>query len=148
MSTFDRPIGFLQQGIAERRRRDVNRVDDMTAKDTTVTGRHLVSGTGNVLFRADFPVAFSKRPFPSITGELDLGQELVTGAYPTAGGVVSSWQIIGAVEGAFDGYFVGAWIAVTTTGGTDTQRIWINYSFHGEALRSPVKVTENLDDEI
>lgn len=148
MSMNPRPINFVQQGVGERRRREIERVDDMTAKDTTVSGRHLISGLGELLFRADFPVTFAKRPVPSFGGELEEGEILVTGAFPRAEAVVSSWQIKGAIEGAFDGYYVGAWIACTTFGGSSLQKIWLNYSFHGVALRSPVNITEDIDDEI
>lgn len=136
---------YFQQNISERRRRNIDRIDDMTAKDTWVSGRQLVHGTGEVTFDVVFSVTFAKKPFFHADGVLADNFPVVAGAFPHVGASVVGWNIKGRVEGAFDGYYIGATIAAKVFG-ADDQQMWIDWSFHEIGLRNPVHVTEDIDD--
>lgn len=138
---------YFQQNISERRRRNIDRIDDMTAKDTWVSGRQLVHGTGEVTFEVVFSVTFAKQPFFHADGVLADNMPVVAGVFPGVRACVIGWNIKGRVDGAFDGYYIGATIGVTVYG-ADEQQLWVDWSFHQVALRNPVHVTEDIDDTL
>lgn len=141
------PISFHQQRIGERRRREVNRIDDMTAKDSTVSGRELIFDIGQVTFQVSFPVTFTEKPVFHYGWELDAGQSPVDQSYPGGYAFVYNWTVVGQVEGAFEGYFTGATIGALVLG-TAQQRLWLHWSFRGTGLRNPVKPEDLLEEEL
>lgn len=144
------PIRFQQQNLAERRRRDITRIEDMRVKDTTVNGRCQIFGIGKVLVDIDFPVTFSKKP------NFNWGAEMPDGWQPSVDfetlprlhPVIVRWSIVGTVDGAFEGRFNGCTIGVSTEGYDDQQLIWMHYSFTGPALRNPLRAAGDLKDEL
>jgi len=143
-----RPISFFQQSIQERRRREVARVEDMTAKDSTVSGRHLIMGTGQVTFDVTFPLTFNEKPLFHYGWELDVNQYPVDQAFPGGYAFVYNWATVGQVDGAFEGYFTGATIGALVFGASNDQRLWLHWSFRGTGLRNPVKPDDLLEDEL
>lgn len=143
MSNYQPPINYFSRGVSERRRRDVDRVGDMTAKDTTISGRQLILGAGESTFSVVFPVTFSHRPLPHFDPELDENTSPVAGTFPGLDACVTGWDVINKVDGAFDGYFVGATVSVNLRGDTD-QAAWVWWSFRGTGLRNPVQITDHL----
>lgn len=141
------PLGFVRHGVGERRRREIDRVDDMTAKDTTVSGRQLLAGPGEAIFDVSFPATFAQKPTPHFAPELDVGLSPVTQFFPGAQACVVDWNKIKEVEGAFEGYYVGATISVLVFG-DDNVRIWLHWSFRGTALRNPVQSLELLEEDV
>lgn len=143
-------INPSSRGISERRRQNINRVDDMTTKDTTVSGRYLISGIGEVAVDILFPVAFGQRPIFTFGGELertDPPQPVIHGSYPKVHAVVASWTVVREVKGAFDGYYTGCTVAVTIEGFA-TQTTWFDYNFHAPAIRNPVTYEDNTDEAL
>lgn len=138
---------LFYQNMAERRRRAVDRIEDMTCKDTTISGRHLVYGAGELSFDVLFPVTFTQRPVFHFGAELDEGSFPVSGAFPGARACIVGWKVTGKVDNTFDGYFTGATIAATTYG-LVSQNIWLHWSFHGTAMRNPINVIEDIDGAI
>lgn len=132
----------MAQPIIERRRRDVERVNAMSAKDTTASGRVLVVGTGEMTVDILFPVSFSNRPFFTYGQVLDEDegpvQELVSGRFPKVDATVVAWNRIREVPGAFAGYYTGCTLACVIQGGDAEQRLWIDWQFRGVAIRNPI----------
>lgn len=132
----------MARQISERRRRDVERVNAMAAKDTTCSGRVLIEGTGDCQVEILFPANFSNRPFFTYGQELDEEegpmQEVVPGHYPKVDATVIAWNTVRAVEGAFAGYYIGCTLACHLEGGSTDQRIWIDWQFRGVAIRNPI----------
>lgn len=137
----------MARPIFERRRRDVERVNAMSAKDTTASGRVLIMGTGDCQVEVLFPVSFSNRPFFTYGQELDEEegprQEVVPGRYPTVDATVIAWQTVRAVEGAFDGYYTGCTLACHVGGGNSEQRLWVDWQFRGVAIRNPISAGQD-----
>lgn len=138
---------FFQQSMSERRRRNVDRINDMTAKDTTISGKTLLIGPGEATFPVSFPVSFTQKPVPHFDPELDAGLSPVSQQFPGLRGCVVAWETFGAIEGVTEGYFTGATIAVTVYG-DDNVRLWCHWSFRGTGLRNPIKDLELLEDTI
>lgn len=141
------PISFYQQRIGERRRREVNRIDDMTAKDSTVSGRELIVDIGQVTFPVTFPVTFTEKPLFHYGWELGDGQSPVDQSFPGGYAFAYQWSVVGRVEGAFDGYYTGATIGALVLGAPG-QQLWLHWSFRGIGLRNPVKPDDLLEDEL
>lgn len=134
-----------QGNLSQRRRNTLERVDDMSAKDTTVSGRTLFVGLGEILYDIKFPVGFSTKPIFHPGAELDAGFSPVSTQFPTLGAFVVAWDVKNKVEGAFDGYYVGCTVALTITGSTG-QQSWFHWSFRGTAIRNPVILGGQVDD--
>lgn len=130
------------RAINERRRRDVERINAMTATNTTATGRILIMGTGDIQVETLFAVNFSARPFFTYGQELDEeegeAQEVVPGRYPRLDATVIAWNKVRAVEGAFAGYYVGCTMACHVEGSGVEQRLWLDWQFRGVAIRNPI----------
>jgi hypothetical protein len=134
----------FQIRIGETRRRGVERVDDMSAKDTTVTGFSAIDGVGEALVEVLFPVAFGQKPVFAFGGELDeTTPTVVLGQFPSYSGVVVSWTVVNKITGAFSGYYTGCTIAVVV-GGLPSQKSWLHWSFRAPAIRNPVRIVEDL----
>lgn len=133
----------------ERRRADLGRVDDFVIKTTRVTGFVLTEGAGEAAHDVEFPVTFTERPSMSFGGELADNQFVEDLAFPTVSVVVISWikSMTGRVGGGLDapGWFVGASLAIVTSGKTD-QRMWVHWQAEGKALRDPVNQLGDTDE--
>lgn len=138
---------YRPRGLMESRREDVKRIDAMTVKVTRVTGRVLVVGSGEVTVNIPFAVNFTEKPVFNFGGELDDNHRATAGRYPTVSGVIVGWEVVKEIEGATDGYFVAADIALVTTG-QDDQNMWFHYSFEGKAIRNPLLDIEGTDDSL
>lgn len=135
-------LSDMARPINERRRRDVERVNAMVAKDTTATGRILIVGTGDCQIEILFPVSFSNRPFFACGQALDdeegPEQEVLAGHYPKLDATVIHWNKVRAVEGAFAGYYIGCTLACHVDGSGPDQRLWLDWQFRGVAIRNPI----------
>lgn len=141
---------FRGRGIMETRRDDITRVRGMEVKVTRVTGYVLLSHGDDVTsaeasIELPFPVVFSEKPVFTYGAELDTNHRPVAEAYPTLNACVVNWDVVGEVEGATEGRYVGATV-VTVTTGTAGQSIWLHYSFEGKAIRNPLSTLEDLGD--
>jgi hypothetical protein len=124
--------------LAEARRAQIAWVQDASIQDQTVSGRNLIEGLGTSLFHVNFPVLFSSKPFFAPGAVLDPRNPFATVAATLRwSATVAGYDVVGAIEGAFDGYFTGAWISAWISG-VEGQLTWIDWSFHGPALRNPV----------
>lgn len=128
-------------------RAKLTRINDMVPKDTTLSGRRLLSGTGEVSLDVVFSVLFSGRPAFYFGGELEAGHSPIAGRFPTISAVVVAWVTEKSVEGAFDGYFKGCTLAIKTEGQVD-QLLWLHWHFRGTGLRNPLLTTGGIDDPI
>lgn len=133
---------FRRRGIAEVRRQDLSRIDQMVVKVTRVTGYVLIQHDIDVTAAESsvflpFPVMFTERPVFTFGSELDENHRPLAGSYPTLSATVVDWQAVGVVEGLTDGRFNGATVTVVSTGQSG-QHIWLHYSFEGKAIRNPL----------
>lgn len=145
------PPRFPGLGAIERRRADLNRIDDFTIKTTRVHGFVLTEGAGEAAHEITFPVTFTERPSMSFGGEMDENQFVEDLSFPTVSVVVVSWtktmtDRVGGGLGA-PGWFAGATLAIVTSGKTD-QRMWVHWQAEGKALRDPVRETGKTDDTL
>lgn len=126
--------------LTDARRGTVSRIESQSVQDQTVAGRNLIQGIGAVLFDVKFPVTFCGRPVHVGGADLDPQTPLtdVTTIFPPeCTSLVASWEYHGNVVGAWDGYFTGATIFAVVKGSKE-QSLWVNWTFHGPALRNPV----------
>jgi hypothetical protein len=109
----------------------------MTVKQTRVTGRVKLVGTGEAAVDIPFPVRFTERPIFTFGAELDENQAAVIGNYPTVSGFVGSWVVVGRVVGGFDGYYVGARLLIVLTGEPDMISFF-DWAMEAAAMRNPL----------
>lgn len=138
---------YRRRGIMEQRRETVDRIEAMTVQMTEVFGRVMSIGAGELAIDIPFPVNFTERPLFTFGAEMEDNHRAVLGSYPTVSAVVVTWNKSGEVEGAFDGYYLGATIVVRTTGGQD-QHMWTHYSFMAKAIVNPVNILDTVEDVI
>lgn len=127
---FRGPLGFQKAGAS-----DASRVDAFLIKPTSVTGRELINGVGEVLVDVSFPVWFTERPNVSFGGELDTNDSPTDTQFPTVSVVVVAWQMK-KEERLGGGYFIGCNLAVVT-GGRKDNRIWVHWRAEGAAMKNP-----------
>lgn len=138
-------IRNYNRNLMERRRAELERVDDMLTKPTILSGRLLAMGAGEIQVEMKFPVLFSEVPILSFAGELDDNETAVTGRFPTATGTVHRWlRYKEDQQGGFDGYYVGAVVGLVTTG-QESQRLWVHWTAIGQALRNPVNQAASVE---
>jgi hypothetical protein len=143
-----RPTPPRKRGTMERRRDDVERIDDMRVKATDVSGYVLLAHgadvtTAEATVDLDFPVTFTEKPVFTFGGELDKNHRALAGSYPTISAVIVNWEISGEIDGATEGRYIGASIACVTSGQA-AQNIWLHYSFKGKAMRNPLSQMKEL----
>lgn len=127
--------------LTDARRGTASRIESQSVQDQTVAGRNLVNGVGIVTFDVNFPVTFCGRPVYVGGADLDITTPLSgdSGVLPPeCTSMVVSWVYRNAVAGAWDGYFTGATILAVVRGSKE-QQVWVNWTFHGPALRNPVQ---------
>lgn len=123
------PYSFFQ------RHREADRIEEFLTKNTSVFGRVLVKGAGEVVVTVDFPIWFIERPNFSFGGELAEGDFIKEKSFPTVSGVIEEW-VMKKEQRLGGGYFTGAKIIVVTTGKID-QNVWLHWRFEGKALSNP-----------
>lgn len=138
---------FRPRGLMENRRETVRRIDAMTVKSTRVTGKVLTLGPGEGSVDVSFAVNFAERPTFTFGAELDDNHRAVAGRYPTVSAVVVGWNVVKEIEGATEGYYTGATLAVVSGGQAD-HKLWVHYCFEGKALSNPLTGVEGVDDAI
>jgi len=127
---FPGPSGVFKQFQSEEMR-----VNEFLTKPTSVTGRELTMNAGEVIIPITFGVWFIERPNVTFGGELDDGDFVEAGAFPTVSGVIVRWTRQ-KPERNNGGYFVGAEVCCVTTG-RDEQRIWLHWRAEGKAMANP-----------
>lgn len=130
-------------GQNEARRRQIQHLDDISVKDQTVSGRTQIVDVGEVEVVIPFPVVFTGKPVFTYGSDFDTNSaQLEAGSPPPhATATVIAWETFGSMMGAFEGYHTGCTVSVETKG-TKGQRLTLTWSFHGPALRNPVKSDE------
>lgn len=123
------------QGATEQRRQDLNRIGDFLIVPTVIPGRILVVGSGEIVVPVHFPCWFIDRPNFTFGGELEEGQFIEAGIFPTVSAVIESWEMK-KQDRVGGGYYVGARIACVTTGKSD-QRMWLHWRCEGKAMSNP-----------
>lgn len=140
-------VPFRRNGLMENRRETLRRVDAMTVKVTSVSGRVLINGTGEITVEVPFPVHFAERPIFTSAGELEVNNTATAGSYPGLDAIVVGWLKDKEVPGVTEGYYVGARIA-TKVRGSAGQRLWLHYRFEAKALRNPMNSFGGLDQAL
>lgn len=129
----------------ETRRADLARVEAALIKPTRVTGFELTHGAGEATIEVKFPVWFVQKPSMSFGGELDEGEFVEEGKFPTVSVVVVSWVM--AQKERDGGWFVGAALAVVTTG-KDDQRMWVHWQAEAKAIANPSSPGSGIEQAI
>lgn len=134
-----------RRGIIEQRRADLERIDAMSVKVTTLTGRVQLIGQGELSIDIPFQYLFSEKPVVTCGIELEENHSPLTGFFPQHHIGVAGWDRVGEVDGAFDGYYRGmtleVWIA-----GQEGQVLWVHWIAIGKALSNPVSNIGALND--
>lgn len=131
---FRGPLGFQKALQSDREQIEAFRV-----KPTSVSGRELVkqeTRAGEALIDISFPVWFTEIPCMTFGGELAAGDFVQDRRYPTISVIVVEWTKKQA-DRIGGGYYVGARVAVVTTGKTG-QQIWAHWRAEGKAMRTPL----------
>lgn len=122
------------QYALERRRQELERVDNSSIKHTVVTGTVKVKGSGEVTVDFDFPVQFVEKPTFTFGAELGMNHSPVAGSFPVSSATVVGWNL--KEKSDQRKYYIGCTLAVVALGATD-QRVLIHCVFQGKAFRSP-----------
>jgi hypothetical protein len=139
-------VPMRRTGLIRQHTEKQERIQDMLVTPSTVHGRVLVIGTGEISVPIPFAIVFSERPVFTFGGELEVNHHASAGSFPTVSGVVVDWDDRGARPG-WDGRFHGATVAIVTTG-QDGQNMWFHYRFEGKALTNPLNTVDSADDDI
>lgn len=126
----------------ERRRADVQRVQDQSIQIQRVSGRILVNGAGESIVDVTFPVTFTELPAFSFGGEMAANQALEATNLPTISAVVLHWNVIEKMSKEY--YYIGASLAVVSTG-VSTHQIYCHWHMEGKAFRNPLANASNTD---
>lgn len=126
-------------GAAERRRRQLDQVNDAIATHTIISGEITVVGGGDVAADINFPVWFVEKPIMTFGGEVAGTVDLTLGSFPLVSALVGKWDIqsLDAVQGGkFSGrmFYAGAQMLLSIDGASD---IIVHYQFSGMALTNP-----------
>ena len=136
-----------RKSLTERRREDLQRIDQMSVKVTRVSGRVLLIGSGEATVDIPFPVYFVERPIFGFGGEMDDNFRVEALSFPTISAIVVDWVRVKAIENVTPGYYESATVAAVTTGQSD-QQIWLHYSFEAQAIRNPITTATTLEDTL
>lgn len=127
----------------DSRRWEVDRIGSTGVKNQTVSGRTLVSGTGEIMIPVEFPILFVEPPGFFFGGEMDGGHPIAPGFCPTISVIVAAWETL-PKRGVNTGFFYsGATLGVVLTGDTaaaSEQEMWVHWHFMGSAFQNPVDV--------
>jgi hypothetical protein len=115
-------------------RRDAarQRAASLEVKVVSANGFVQAAGAGEGLVDVVFPNWYVEKPAISFGGEL-ANQSPVAGKFPTVSVVVTSWS---TQDRNFNTYYLGATLAVVTTGPPD-QVLIVHWQAEGKALSAP-----------
>ena len=122
----------------DKRRWEVERINNQGSKLQVLSGHTLVSGSGEIEVSLDFPITFIDKPGFTFGGELDEGSPTVTGSLPTVSAVVSGWETVDKAN-SVGYYYVGANVIIVVTGSSD-QKILVHWRFEGNAMTNPISI--------
>lgn len=131
-------------GLLDQHRRELARVYGAAVQHSVASGKIPVRipavGGGEVLVDVNFGLTFTKEPIPQ-EGLVQLDKDFVpvTVRYPTSTMTVVHWERAHARDG-FDGYWVGARLALSVTGQPNHQ-IWCTWIMAGPAFGGPMDLT-------
>lgn len=131
------PQGYGDPAAIERFRSSINNrniTSDMSGAgsgQTNLTGEFLIKNTGEKRVQVDFPVYFTDKPMMTFGAEVQEGDVIVNGKFPTISVVVSRW--ITAENPPFSRFYLGCELAVVTTG-APTQKMIVHWQLSGNAF--------------
>lgn len=123
--------------LLERRREELGRMGEQTAKNGIVEGKVLLeasSGSGQAILDVNFPVVFVEEPVPTFGYVLE-ENEAVQGLLPSCTSIVVNWVKQSKTDdrvywtGCRLGVRVEAWEGIL---------FWASYQFSGTSLQNPV----------
>lgn len=120
-------------------------MEDMEAKHYEYQGYIEVAHTGSLVATIDFPVKYTKPPFPYFGAFLKDGQNVDIDILPEWDVTVLKWQVDSRPP--VNLYYIGATLGIKTYGPED-QILVITYGFNGMALSSPSGTDWGLDTPI
>lgn len=123
---------LIQQQRRERARRNAA---DVASKPQIFTGQVKIEGLGDCSVHVPFPFRFSEKPLLYTGFEVEGGDDIPQGKYPTADIKLLRFEI--EEKEPIHRYFVGATLGVTTFGYITGQVFYVNYMFVGVALVNP-----------
>lgn len=111
-----------------------NDIRSMMASFAEVPGRIGINSSGEASASVRFPVKFLEQPHFKFGLELQEGEGVITGRFPTGSAFVQEWYTEERLPSTI--YYVGARIIVVVDG-LRFQKSILNYSFSGTALSNP-----------
>jgi hypothetical protein len=105
------------------------------AGQTTLTGEFLLKNAGEKRVPIDFPVAFSEKPLITFGAEVQEGDVIIDGYFPTVSVIVSKW--ITRENPPFSRLYIGCELAIVTSG-APTQKLIIHWQLSGVAFGNPI----------
>jgi hypothetical protein len=137
---FKRPFPSPAQAVEKFRNSMIAK--DMTAAmssaaagPTTLTGEFLIKNSGEKRVPIDFPIAFSEKPLITFGAEVQEGDVIVDGFFPTVSVIVSRW--ITVENPPFSRIYRGCELAVVVTG-APTQKVIVQWQLTGVAFGNPI----------
>lgn len=125
---------FISGPVAfNRRQATQNRLIAVQVHVVRASGTVKTTGAGEGLVDVKFPNEYIEKPALSFGGELDAGQTLTAGAFPTISIIVAKWLMNKKPNNS---YFAGATLAIVTTGPAD-QVVITHWQAEGKAMSNP-----------
>jgi hypothetical protein len=124
----------------ERRRGDVEQVNNAGAQYFKVSGIIEVIGPGEATISISFPVLFVDKPAFSYGPEVGSGQPTTIGNLPKCSVVVIAWDERVRNDGSV--IYVGVQYAILTEGPAD-QVLFLQWHMEGVGLRDPIDEDED-----
>lgn len=119
----------MRPGTVQRGRATVERVEQVSAKDTWVTGSVFIEGIGESVVDITFPLLFGEEPLPILGGGVLLADAAPQRYnFPTVQMMVVQFHTSGP-------HWTGAQLSVVATGRAD-QKIRATFAFVGLGLSS------------
>lgn len=115
-------------GASEKRRRNVEQVNDIVAREHVISGQVPISGSGDAEVEVRFPVYYTQKPLMYFGGEMAENQATALSVFPTISVVVGEWniEVLDQTETRLAGrhFYVGARLFIVTTGDVDMIAHW------------------------
>lgn len=119
----------------KRRERAARNTLDVAGKPQVFTGQVKVVGLGDTSIHVPFPFKYSEKPLLFTGFEVEGGDHIPRGKYPTADIKLLRFEV--EEKEPIHRYYVGATLGVTTFGYVTGQVFYVNYMFTGIALVNP-----------
>lgn len=127
------PQSIPPQRPFEQRRGEINTQQAIEVAPTTLTGLVTIEGAGEATVDVTFPIWFVEEPGMFFGGRLGPNQTVSSGNLPTVSVVVLFFR---EVEVDPSVYYVGARLAIVTSGGAEQQMI-VHWHAEGKAIANP-----------